>query len=177
MRIAVVGTSGCGKTTFSRVLSQRVDVPHIELDTLYWGRNWTACPPEEFRARVSRAIAAEAWVCDGNYSATRDLVWARATTLIWLNYSFPVVFYRAVARTFTRIVTREELFSGNHESLRLIFDADWIPWWVVRTFHRRRREYPALVRHSKFKHLKVLEFTRSCQGDALLADPRCLTSP
>ena len=31
-RIAVVGTSGAGKTTFSARLAARLDCPHIELD-------------------------------------------------------------------------------------------------------------------------------------------------
>ena len=175
LRIVVVGTSCSGKTTFSRALSQRLDVPHIELDALYWGPNWTARPPDEFRASVSQATAAAAWVCDGNYSVVRDLVWEQANTLIWLNYSFSIVFYRAVARTLTRLVTREKVFSENQESLGLMFNPDWIPWWVMRTFRKRRQRYAALLRSSQFKHLKVMEFTRPREADFLLEDPRCLT--
>ena len=133
VRVVVVGTSGCGKTTFSKALSSQLGVRHIELDTLHWGPNWTANPRDTFRANTSEAIEASTWVCDGNYSAVRDLVWARANTLMWLDYSFPVVFYRAVARTLRRLITREELFAGNRERLGLMFDPDWIPWWVLRT--------------------------------------------
>ncbi len=129
----------------------------------------TARPADVFRADVSRAIAEATWVCDGNYSTIRDLVWERADTLIWLNYSFSTVFYRAVMRTFTRLVTREKLFAGNRESLRLMFDLDWIPWWVMRTFRRRRREYPALFRRPRFEHLEVLEFRTPREADVFLA--------
>ena len=174
MRVVVVGTSCSGKTTFSRALSQRLNVAHIELDALYWGPNWTARAPDEFRANVCQATEATAWVCDGNYSLVRDLVWERANTLIWLNYSFSIVFYRAVARTLTRIVTRERLFSENQESLRLMFDPDWIPWWVMRTFRKRRREYAALLRSSQFKDLEVMEFTSPREADVLLEDRSCL---
>ncbi len=177
LRVVVVGTSCSGKTTFSRALSQRLDLPHIELDALYWGPNWTARAPDEFRANVSQATAATAWVCDGNYARVRDLVWERANTLIWLNYSFSIVFYRAVVRTLTRIVTRERLFSGNQESLRLMFDRDWIPWWVLRTFHGRRRRYSALLWSPQFNHLDVMEFTRPREADVLLDDPSRLVSP
>ena len=120
---------------------------------------------------------ATAWVCDGNYARVRDLVWERADTLIWLNYSFSIVFYRAVARTLTRLVTRERLFSENQESLRLMFDRDWIPLWVMRTFRRRRREYSALLQSPQFNHLEVMEFTRPREADVLLEDPSRLTSP
>ncbi len=177
LRIVVVGTSCSGKTTFSRALSQRLDIPHIELDALYWGPNWTARPREEFRATVSQATAATAWVCDGNYSVVRDSVWERANSLIWLNYSFPIVFYRAVARTLTRIITQERLFSENQESLGLMFDPDWIPWWVLRTFHRRRREYSARLRSPQFHHLEVMEFTSPREADVLLEDPSRLVRP
>ena len=149
-------------------------MPHIELDALYWGPSWTARPALEFRANVSQATAATAWVCDGNYSVVRDLTWERANTLIWLNYSFSVVFYRAIARTLTRLVTRERVFSENQESLRLMFDPDWIPWWVLRTFRKRRREYPELFRSARFKHLEVVEFSSQREADVLLEDTRRL---
>jgi len=49
----------------------------------------------------------------------RDILWGRATTVIWLNYSFPTVFWRVFRRTMHRCVTREELWHGNRESFRL----------------------------------------------------------
>ena len=96
-RVAVVGTSGAGKTTFARSLSRALGTPHVELDALYWGPNWTPVPQEEFRARVASAVRAPTWIIDGNYSPVRDLVWRNATSLVWLNYPFTLVFSRALA--------------------------------------------------------------------------------
>ena len=166
-RVTIVGTSCAGKTTLARCLSHALDVPHTELDVLYWGPNWTPRPPEEFRSRVEAAVAAPSWVVDGNYSVVRDLVWGNATTLVWLNYPFSLVFPRAVRRTFRRIITQELLFAGNRESLA-ITDPEWIPWWVLRSFWRRRREYPLLFRQPEFAHLQVLEFTRPAQAERFL---------
>ena len=56
-----------------------------------------------FRARVAAAIARPTWVADGNYSKVRDLVWARADTVVWLDYPLPVVVARLVRRTLTRM--------------------------------------------------------------------------
>jgi len=167
-RVAVVGTSCSGKTTLARSLSRTLGVPHTELDALHWGPNWTPRPLDEFLPRVQAAIATPSWVIDGNYSAVRDLIWRRATTLVWLNYSFAQVYARAISRTLRRVLTQEELFSGNRESLREIIDPDWIPWWVLRTFWRRRREYPALVQQPGFAHLQVLEFTKPKQAERFL---------
>ena len=67
-RISVVGSTGTGKTTVAREISIRLTLPHIELDALYWGNNWTGVPDDVFRTRVTDAIRAERWVVDGNYS-------------------------------------------------------------------------------------------------------------
>ena len=56
-RVAVIGTSCSGKTTFASRLSKLLDVRHIELDTLYWGPNWTARPSDDFRRDTAEAVA------------------------------------------------------------------------------------------------------------------------
>lgn len=166
-RTAVIGTSCAGKTTFARSLSSALSAPHTELDALYWGPSWTPRPLEEFRSRVRAVTATPSWVIDGNYSVVRDLVWGRATALIWLNYPFPLVLSRAVLRTFRRILTQEPLFAGNREALALA-DPEWIPWWVLRTFWRRRREYAALVHQPEYAHLQVLELGSPTAAQRLL---------
>ena len=58
-RMVVVGSSGAGKTTLAQELADRLGVPHVELDALHWGPNWTATPTEIFRPRVEAAIAGD----------------------------------------------------------------------------------------------------------------------
>ena len=136
-RVVVIGTSCAGKTTFARSLARILIFPHIELDALHWLPNWTERSVDEFRTLTAQALSQDCWVIDGNYAV--DLTWSRATTVIWLNYSFPIVLWRALTRTLRRAVTREELFAGNRESLRMAFlNRESILWWVVTTFHRRR---------------------------------------
>lgn len=174
-RVVVVGTSCSGKTTLARSLSSALDVRHVELDALYWGPHWTPRPFDEFRCRVQEEIASPTWVLDGNYSRVRALVWQRATTLVWLNYSFARVYSRAVSRTLRRVLTREELYSGNRESLRQVLEPDWILWWILRSFWRRRREYPVLLREPGFAHLQVLELTTPGQTERFLT--ACIAGP
>ena len=169
-RIAVVGTSGSGKTSLSSQLSALLGATHIELDALYWQPNWIERPTPEFRQLVEQATTPQCWVTDGNYSTVRDIVWGRATAVIWLNYSFPVVFSRAVSRTARRVWTQEELFAGNRESFRKSFLAlDSILLWVVKTFWRRRRKYKALQRSEDWQHLHFIEFQHPAQADAFLS--------
>lgn len=145
-RIAVVGTTGSGKTTLAKRLSASYGIPHVELDALFHGPNWTPSPPEEFRARVARALAGDGFVVDGGYSIARDIAWARLDTLVWLDYSFAVCFTRTVRRTLSRIRSGAELWNGNRESWRGAFlSRESILLWVIQTHGKRRREYPAII--------------------------------
>jgi len=109
-------------------------------------------------------------VADGNYSKVRDIVWGRATTLVWLNYSRAVVLWRIVTRTLKRSVRQEVLFSGNQESLSTaMFGKDSIVAWSMGTFARRRREYPQLFKEAAYAHLNVVELRRPKQAAAFLA--------
>jgi adenylate kinase family enzyme len=72
-KVFVGGTSGSGKSTFARTLSQKIGVVDIELDQLFWKENWTESQPEEFRAKITKAINDnQGWVMHGNYNKVPD---------------------------------------------------------------------------------------------------------
>lgn len=157
-RIHVVGTSGSGKTTLARRLAQRLDIPHVEMDALFWGPDWTPAPRELFRERAAHALGGDAWTTDGNYSKVRDIVWGRADTIVWLNYSLPLVLWRVTWRTLRRSLTREELWSGNRETLgNAFFDRDSIVLHALRTHRRRKQQYPELLHRPEYSHLHLVE--------------------
>jgi adenylate kinase family enzyme len=161
-RIAVIGTTGSGKTTLAAQLALRLGVSHIELDALHWEPHWAEAPLDVFRARVTQALSLDTWVVDGNYSKVRDMVWGRADTVVWLDYSLPVMLGRLTKRTLYRIVTREELWNGNRESLRgTFFSRDSILLWALKTYRRRRREYPLLFAQPEYCHLTVIRLPSS----------------
>ena len=72
-RILVVGTSGAGKSRLAGQLAAALGVPHVELDALYWGPDWTPRPRADFEAGVRQAAAAPAWVIDGNHGSALPL--------------------------------------------------------------------------------------------------------
>jgi adenylate kinase family enzyme len=162
LRVVVVGTSGCGKTTLAVALSQRLGVPHVELDALHWGPDWTETPTAVFREQVEATLCGDRWVVDGNYThKVRDLVWERADTLIWLDYPLPLAWVRVVRRTFRRIFTREELWNGNRERIRDLFSREALWFWVLTTHHRRRRRFAEFLAEPESGHLTVLRFRSS----------------
>jgi adenylate kinase family enzyme len=156
-RIVVIGTSGSGKTTAAAAVAQRLGVPHVELDALHWESNWTPAPVDVLRERVRQALSGDAWTVDGNYGKVRDLVWTRADTVVWLDYSLPVIMSRLLRRTVRRVVTREELWGGNRESWRQTFmSRESILLWALQSYKRRRRQYPELLARPEYAHLAVV---------------------
>jgi adenylate kinase family enzyme len=174
MRLVVIGCSGSGKTTMARRLARACDLPHVELDGLNWAPGWrdlAVHDPEAFFQRIAEAAAGERWVMDGNYTKARDAHWSRATAFVWMDTPRWRVMPQVIWRSFTRAVTKQELWAGtgNRELFRRWLDkehpirwawdthrmvrdryAEWFAdgTWQGRPVHRirTRREAEALVR-------------------------------
>ncbi len=73
-RICVIGTSGTGKTTLARQVSHSLNIPHFELDSLYWETNWVTVTPDIFRRRAEESLTGNSWIVDGNSKTVRDIV-------------------------------------------------------------------------------------------------------
>ena len=118
-RILVGGISGSGKTTLGRRIASALDLSFVELDALFHGPGWV--PRDEFEADVDAATAGDAWVVDSHgYPQVRDQLWSRADTVVWLDYSRPVVMGRVLRRSFARATYDRELWNQNREGF-----ADW----------------------------------------------------
>jgi adenylate kinase family enzyme len=169
-RIAVIGTSGSGKTTFARRVAETIGAPHVELDGLFHGPNWTPAERDVFRARVSEAIAAPAWVTDGNYSNfLRDLIWPEADVLVWLDYPFRIVIWRLFLRTMQRGLGREELWNGNRESLREhFFTRQSLFLWARNTHWKHRRDWPVALASPEMGQVNVVRLRSPRDADAWL---------
>jgi adenylate kinase family enzyme len=157
MKIAVVGSSGSGKSTLAKALAVKLASPYVELDAVNWGSDWyDLCQTdhEEFMRRVDQATSGAAWVVDGGYgAAARELVWRRATHLIWLDYSRPVIMRRAIWRSFKRAVLRTKLWQGNVERWSGLLRRDHPIYMAWCTWRARRPLYETeLKRHP---HLTV----------------------
>ena len=158
-RVNVVGTSAAGKTTFARALAGLLDVACVELDALHWEADWTEAPDDLLRQRVAVATAGDGWVVDGNYSAVRDIVWALAEAVVWLDFPLRTVLWRYTTRTRRRIRTGEELWpgTGNRESLSTqLLSRDSLLWWILSTYRRRRRDYARLLAaHARLSAIRL----------------------
>jgi adenylate kinase family enzyme len=171
MRVAVVGSSGSGKSTLAKRLAATLGLPHIELDAINWQAGWkdlNSHDPDEFVRRVSEAVGQNAWVSDGNYGKVRDIVWSRATHLVWLDYERSVIMPRVIRRSVLRALDRTELWpgTGNREDWRMWLSKDHPIRWAWDTWARRRAEYGARIMDPRFAHLQVhrLRHPREAEG-------------
>ncbi len=147
-RVVVYGPTGSGKTTVAARIAQSLGVSHIELDAIFWLPDWTEKSREEFRAEVITLLEdyQEGWVCDGNYSALRELILPRADTVVWLRLPFRVTFWRLLKRTVSRAWTKEPLWGGtNRESLlQAFFSRDSLLLYAI----TGRRRHHQKISHS-----------------------------
>jgi adenylate kinase family enzyme len=158
-RVSVVGTSGAGKSTFAAALAGVLGVPWLELDSVYHQADWTPLPAAEFRRRVAAVADGPCWVIDGNYSTVRDIVWARADTVIWLDLPKRTVMRRIIWRTLRRVGGRAELWNGNRERWRNIFtldDQESVIAWAWHTHGSRRSRYAAALADPANGHLRFV---------------------
>jgi adenylate kinase family enzyme len=168
-RVSVVGTSCSGKTTIARRIADHYQIPHIELDKVFWQPNWTPLPLDRYRLTVEALAAGDAWVIDGNYSKVRDIVWGRATDVVWMNLPLATILWRVIKRTVRRVVTREELFAGNRETFRnAVLSKESLIWWVIRTHRGRTRALREMLASEEYSRLELHEVRSAEDAISLL---------
>jgi energy-coupling factor transporter ATP-binding protein EcfA2 len=158
-RILVLGRTGSGKTTLARELAAALHVPHVELDSLYFGPEFSTAPLPLLRERTSAAIAGDRWVTDGNKRAVRDLVWPRADTIVWLDYPLGVSFWRLAkrARRRTSLLKAQAAKTGRKTGLpRQFLAAARGVLTALRSHAGQRRQYPRLFAETANQHLAVV---------------------
>lgn len=161
-RVSVVGVSGSGKTTLAAQIARGLGVPCLELDSVFHQPGWQPLAAEEFRARVGAFTAGDAWVIDGNYGAVRDLVWARADTVVWLDLPRRLAMRRLIWRTLRRTITRAELWNGNREPWDNLFRADperSVIVWAWKHYHVYRTRYSSAPAAPENNHLTFVRLT------------------
>lgn len=145
-RIVIIGCPGSGKSTLARDLGEKLDLPVVHLDRLWWTKDRQHISREEFDARLENVLKLDRWIIDGNYSRTMDTRLQHCDTIIYLDFSRWIclwgVFRRAVSR-------KREAIGGNPERL------DWEFVKYIWNFNKNNRVLNS-TRIAKSKHAKAI---------------------
>jgi adenylate kinase family enzyme len=168
-RILITGSSGAGKSTLRETISDTLQLPTVEIDSLHHGHDWS--PRPTFATDVDQFTSGPGWVIEWQYSQVRPLLLSRADTLIWLNHGRWTVTQRVVRRTLSRRIHHIELWNGNYEPpLRTIFtDREHIIRWSWRSHRTRAREAVTVARHTDGPI--VVRLTGQTEVDAWVRGP------
>jgi adenylate kinase family enzyme len=158
-KIVIVGSSSSGKTTLGRQLSKILGQPHQELDFFNWEENWTEANHEVFRQRVDEFTSKTKWITDGNYGRVQDLTINRATLVIWLDYSLPLILSRFFRRSIRRSITKEELWNGNRETLKnSMWGKESLLAWILQVYPKNIARYEEMITDNDSSKRKFLRF-------------------
>ena len=134
-RVLIIGCGGAGKSTLARQLGEKLNLPVVHLDSIFWLPGWVEMEKDEFDARIRTEMAKETWILDGNYNRTLPERIARCDTIIYLDFSRTACLYGIFKRLLTNIgKTRPDMGAGCKEKV----DLDFVKW--VWNFNKHKRE-------------------------------------
>ena len=84
-RVVILGCSGSGKTTLASALSERLGLPVIHMDTLFYDPGWKPRDAGLFRETLAAAVEGETWITDGHFAETLDLSVPRADLVLFVH--------------------------------------------------------------------------------------------
>ncbi len=134
-RIIIIGCGGAGKSTLARQLGEKLDLPVVHLDQLFWLPGWVERPRVEFDVLMRQELAKDKWIMDGNFNRTMPERIARCDTVIYLDFSRGACLLGVLKRILTTYGTvRPDMGAGCPER----FDLDFLKW--VWNFNKNKRE-------------------------------------
>jgi adenylate kinase family enzyme len=170
-RIVVVGPTCSGKSTLAATLAERLDVPFVELDALFWLPDWVESDDETFGARVEEATAGETWAVAGSYRRVSEhAIWPRAETMIWLDFPLPLVLRRVLVRSWRRWRSGELLWGTNYERFwTQLFSRDSLLLFAVRNHRRNRRRWIEMMADPRWAHVNFVQLRGPAETAGWLA--------
>ena len=140
-RIVIIGCGGAGKSTLARQLGEKLDIPVVHLDKLFWKPGWVEVPKEEFDELHRQELSKDKWIMDGNFNRTMPERIARCDTVIYLDFSRLACLMGVIKRVLTTYGTvRPDMGEGCPERI----DFEFLKWVWNYNKNKRERNYRLL---------------------------------
>ena len=125
-KILILGCGGAGKSTFAREMGERLTLPVVHLDKLWWLPGWVERDREEFDKMLVDELKKPAWVMDGNFKRTLEMRLCACDAAVFLDIPTEICLKSVYARVETyRGKTRPDMTEGCEERADDEFK-DWI---------------------------------------------------
>ena len=155
LKYGKIGSSSSGKTTLAKKLSIKLNIEHKELDYFFWEADWKESSLKDFRDRVDPFTKQDKWIVDENFSRVNDLVWARATDIIWLDYPLNIILKQFVIRSISRTLNQELLWHNNKESFwNSMLSPNSLLLWILKTYKKRKKKYEHQISSKEFPDVR-----------------------
>lgn len=100
-KIVVVGVSAVGKSTFARLLSDKLQVPLTHIDAIMWQPGWNYVGDETTVEKLLDISSGASWIIEGYIAkGARPSVFERADTILYLDYPPVIATKRYIQRWF-----------------------------------------------------------------------------
>lgn len=160
-KILIIGCPGSGKTTLSKELSKRLNLPLVHLDKIWWFGNWQNVSREQFDIALLKELQKPSWIIDGNYNRTISLRLQYCDTIIYLDYSKYICIWSAIKRRILNIGKVRDDMGGNCIEH---FDMDFFYFlkdiWNFNNKHRRN--YLDMLNNEKDKKVLIFHDRKEC---------------
>ena len=159
-RIIIIGCSGAGKSTLARQLGEKLNLPVVHLDKLWWKPGWEERSREEFDAKLAEELKKPQWIMDGNYNRTLPQRIRYCDTVIYLDFSRLACLRGVMKRIITTHGTvRPDMGEGCPER----FDLDFLKW--VWNFNKNKRQrYYEMLNALENKQVYILKSRREVKA-------------
>lgn len=140
-RILIIGCGGAGKSTLARQLGEKLTLPVVHLDKLFWKPGWVEETQEEFDRKLALELEKPRWIIDGNFNRTMPQRLEKCDTIIYLDFSRLACLLGVVKRIVTTYGTvRPDMGEGCPER----FDIEFLKWVWNYNKDKRQRNYQLL---------------------------------
>lgn len=131
-KILVVGSPGAGKTTFSKLLAKKLNIPVRHIDDIYWQANWLRTDHDVMLQQLEMVCKEQQWILDGNHLKTLEKRLKYADVIILLDYSVNLCFTRFIKRSVKRYLGINDNLPINIEQSPCLSKKISIPWHILK---------------------------------------------
>ena len=125
MKIHIIGCSGTGKTYFAKRLSNKYNIPHYDLDNIYWDNSsqkyGIKTEIEKRDKLLLNILEKDDWIIEGIYYKWLEQSFKNADIIYILDLPKYIYKFRIIKRFFKRKL-KLKLETGKKETLKSLLD-------------------------------------------------------